>query len=455
MGLNENIASAVSRNLQWMKTMKQPHGYAGPVTHYWSNSLTYTGPGIDWRYEGLIASFLLLEEKTADVHFFRLAEEAGNCIVAAQQANGSFSNSRFEANPGFGIPGTPHESAAVMGLLKLVEARKKKKMSVEPYFSAALKNVEGMLIPFFYHLEKQTFSQFPHYLTTGKSNLFVPNKIATIIEVLLSLYSLTKNNKYLKLAVASGDYILTLQDTQTFHGGIYQSDVRQKIIPFYTARCIPALLELHRVTRNDSFLHAAIEAGKYISTHALESNWFGFGEARVGEEWTSTPCPAFNAGAGDILRALEELSPHQKFSTTASLKTLLKSQTLQGNFPTAIGLTQRNTPHALPAMRAWSDQLGVVGWNDKALRFLAMQLEQDTSLPLEQTQPVSIPCSDAQFIENNEYIRAEGDFSYTWKKTESFASTPTVPLRKLFYTMANTPILPIKKIGKLGWSALK
>ena len=116
---NKLLADLISKNISWLQTMKQPSGYSGPVPHYWEDCFNYIGPGRDWRYEGIIISYLELYEKTKDNKFLRLAKEAGNHLVNNQLKIGCFNNSGFDGNPSIIKGSMPHDTAASIGLMKL------------------------------------------------------------------------------------------------------------------------------------------------------------------------------------------------------------------------------------------------------------------------------------------------------------------------------------------------
>ncbi|MCK4726399.1 MAG: hypothetical protein KAT29_11370, partial [Anaerolineales bacterium] len=105
---------------QWLDSMRVPGGYSGPVVHWWDDSLVYQGPGLDWRYEGIILGYLNLWVKTGDHRWLLKAQRAGDDLIAGQLPSGNFRNSRFELNPGTG--GTPHEAACDLALLRLARA---------------------------------------------------------------------------------------------------------------------------------------------------------------------------------------------------------------------------------------------------------------------------------------------------------------------------------------------
>ena len=58
-----DLSARVARIDAWLETMRGSAskgcaaGYGGPVVHWWRQCLLYTGPGLDWRYEGIIAGY--------------------------------------------------------------------------------------------------------------------------------------------------------------------------------------------------------------------------------------------------------------------------------------------------------------------------------------------------------------------------------------------------------------
>src|SRR2546423_7411200 len=93
------IDVAVSNMDAWFETMRGPNGYGGPVVHWGQQSLMYTGTGLDWRYEGIIAGYLHLWHNSRDQRWLSKACRAGDDLVSAQLPNGHFPASAFEINP--------------------------------------------------------------------------------------------------------------------------------------------------------------------------------------------------------------------------------------------------------------------------------------------------------------------------------------------------------------------
>src|SRR6185369_14937464 len=101
----------------WLEATRGDDGFGGPVAHWWRDCLVDCRAGHDWRYEGIVAGYLALAAATGDGRWLAAARRAGDDVVAAQGPDGHYSRSQFEMNPG--TAGTPHESGASIGLLRL------------------------------------------------------------------------------------------------------------------------------------------------------------------------------------------------------------------------------------------------------------------------------------------------------------------------------------------------
>ncbi|MGH2371770.1 MAG: hypothetical protein ACRDI2_26660, partial [Chloroflexota bacterium] len=176
------VDAAITRLDGWLETMRGEGGYAGPIAHWWESCWLYTGPMIDWRYEGIIAGYLELFRKSGDERWLARAQRAGDDIVAAQTADGHFGNSSFQHGPQPG--GTPHEAAVDVALLELAQAlREGSRPSWERYAACAERNVEQYLLAQLW--AGDGFADQPWHLVR------VPNKNATAIEALLLAEAVT------------------------------------------------------------------------------------------------------------------------------------------------------------------------------------------------------------------------------------------------------------------------
>jgi len=410
----------IEKNLSWLSTMKQAKGYCGPVTHYWSDSLDYIGPGNDWRYEGLIKGFLGLYKKTGQKEFLAASIECGDFVLAAQKKSGAYLNSAFEANPSFNHVGTPHESSVDIGLIELSKELKSKHLEYQAYLRAAEINIKKIHYGKLYDPKEKTFMQYEKERAKNVENKFVPNKIATTCEALIGLYEMTHDISHLKSAIDAAEIILKLQDNKEFSGGIYQANDKKSIITFYTARCIPCLMKLYKHTKNKKYLEASKSAAVFIKKMWNPELGFEFGFLSNREKLIKHVSPIFLAGSADIIKALLLMKDYEKVREKKYLKGLLKAQDKSGGFQTAYGLTERSTGEEVHGKPSWKDVLHVVGWNDKALNLLTEIIDKDETIVKRPFEEVKISCSDGEYYETKEFIKISGQENYFLTKKRFF-----------------------------------
>jgi hypothetical protein len=146
--------------------------------------------------------------------------------------------------------------------------------------------------------------------------------------------------------------------------------------PFYVARCVPGLLAGYEHTGDERLIDAALRAMGFVLRWQHDDGSFPqvvYPGGRVNRY------PEWVAGAGDILRAMVLLAPHGlRADRERSEAWLLSGWEPHGGVRTAHGfaaqVSQRD-PGALPEFR---DLLPVVGWGDKAFRYLSEVLVHDS-----------------------------------------------------------------------------
>ncbi len=409
-----NIKKAIELNLGWLDSMHQKKGFSGPVTHYWKDSLNYIGPSLDWAYEGLIISFISLFEKTGQKEFLEKAVMLGDELVENQNSFGTFFNSNFESNPSIFDGSTPHETAACIGLMHLVKKLDSMGQNFEKYLNAVKKNIENFHLKILWDSKKEAFFQYRF-----DKKLHVPNKNATIVELLLLVDDFLKEEKYFYYAKKSSEFIIAQQHK---NGGIFQSDSRKRIITFYTARCIPALIQMYKKTNQKKFLNSALKAGKFIEKMFSPKNGFYFGLMKQKNEWLLFKYPVFIAGSADIIRAIIELQNFGKKSVSEKIKWFLSKQNPNGSFPTSFGMNKKNQATDYSGKPFWRDIIGVVGWNDKALRLLVSLLKKREKIKPLQIKNFEFECEDAFFKETKSKIIISGKENFVFKKNAVFSS---------------------------------
>jgi hypothetical protein len=388
--------------------------------------LRFTGAGLDWRYEGVIIGYLNLYERTGDKAWLAKARRAGDDLVRGQLSGGNFRNSCFEMNPYTG--GTPHEAACDVALLQLAQRLKEQNDPVwTAYAETAERNLQGFILPVLWDTERRLFRN------TATDPTFVPNKGATIVEVLLTWAVLDGEEGLVEAyVVPTLDAILACQDMAPegpLYGAICQgADGKHKngrFFPFYIARCIPALLQGYHAVGERRYHWAARTALGFILRHRLEDGSFPqvvYGDGRV------KLYPQWIAGVGDMLRAMAlagaeglevDLAPTQRW--------LLAGVEATGGVRTANGFASQvsqREPGALPDLR---DLLPVCGWTDKAFRYLTGQVS--CALPAGDATPDSV---EGQCLfqgklgvyreDRDEVVWENGQVGYHWQKGASWAS---------------------------------
>lgn len=420
-----DVRGAVARLDAWLDTMRGPGGYAGPVVHWWQNSLFYTGVGLDWRYEGIIHGYLTLHERTGEGRWLAKARRAGDDLLAGQLPSGQFVGSAFELNPYTG--GTPHEAACDLGLLALAERlRREEQPDWRRYWEAAERNLREAQLGRLWDGSAGRLRDDP------ATPSFVPNKAATLVEALLALARSAPDGDDL---VAR--YVVPILDQVIGHqvaggplrGGIWQNTYEgrrvEKLFPYYVARCVPALLGGYVVTGERRFRDGAVDAARFVLRQRDPDGGFPqviYGDGSVNRH------PRWVAGAADIVRCVALAAEHGVGAEPEpTLSWLLAAQSPAGAFPTGDGFARQagGRRSAAPSFR---DILPVVGWNDKAFRFLAGLVPTGSRLPEADSVPYQAVCSvgrgTAVWSETARQfeVRVTGDVAYRWEKGAAWAS---------------------------------
>lgn len=343
-------------------------GYGGPVVHWWNHCLAYRGAGLDWRYEGIVDGYLTLWRRTGDRRWLAKATRAGDDLVAGQLPDGHFRNSRFELNPGQG--GTPHEAACDVALLALATALgDAADPTADRYLAAARRNLETFLFGRLWHQDTATLWDSPDIES------FVPNKAATFVEAVLLLARLTGDADFVaRYAAPTGDRILAMQVRQPgdlLDGAIAQNRFGERVVgsyfPLYVARCVPALLGLWERTSDDRYRSGAVAAARFVGRVREPDG--GLPQVLY-EGGRRNRWPRWVAGAGDVVRALTLAAPHgAAVDPLPTVGWIARGARPDGRIAAAEGFG-RPLPWVSRRDRP-ADEVGVVGWCDKALRALA------------------------------------------------------------------------------------
>ena len=411
----------------WLETVRGPGGYSGPVVHWWQQSLIYTGAGLDWRYEGIIAGYLQLWERTGDERWLTKALRAGEDLVAGQLGNGHYPASAFEANPA--PAGTPHEAACDVGLLLLAAGlRRSGRGGWERYAGCAERNVRAFYIDQLWDAECRSFRDSP------RAASFVPNKAATACEALFLLAEVSGDAKWVeRYALPTLDRILDHQvpGEGDLAGAIAQNSFGarrvEKYFPIYIARCVPALLRGYRWAGREAYAECALRAMRFVArwSHADGSlPTVIYANRRV------NCSPAWVAPLADVLRAGDELRPFGfNADPSATLQRLLAGQDESGGIQTAIGFEAQAGGRRAGASDL-RDVLHVAGWCDKAFRYLSSHT--GPVLPPVGSRPFETACvfrgQAMRLLEtpHSLEVSSQGQILYRWRKGEPWPETASV-----------------------------
>ena len=416
------IEAAVARLDSWLDTMRSVKGYGGPVVHWWQQSLLYTGPGLDWRYEGIITGYLHLWERTGEGGWLAKAYRAGDDLVSGQLENGHYPASAFELNPA--SAGTPHEAACDAALLRLaLMLRQAGISSWESYVDVARQNLRT------FYIEQLWDTQTLSFRDSLRTPSFVPNKAATACEAIFLLSELDGDTQLVdQYIIPTLDRIIEYQvkGGGPLDGAIAQNSIAshlvEKYFPVYIARCIPGLVCGYRWTGRDTYIDAALRAMKFIARWADRDGSFPtvvYPDQRVNRY------PSWIAPLGDVLLAADILLPYgfdADLSTT--VERLLAGQDTSGGIQTARGFAAQAGGH-LPQLPDVRDVMHVAGWCDKVFRWLASR--SGPVLPEAKNQDFEMDCTfrgkRMTLRETPEVLEVtcKNQVCYRWQKGQTWA----------------------------------
>jgi hypothetical protein len=425
----QSVSEIIVKLSAWLESMHHLDGYSGPAAHWWRDSLDYTGPGLDWRYEGIISGYLNLFQQTGSKAWLDKAKRAGMDLVQGQLPGGSYRHSGFEINPQAG--GTPHEAACDLGLLRLASVLQRLgQIEWQIYADTAVRNLEQFVLGLLWREDQKQLRN------TAYDDSFVPNKAATTVEALFAWAELDRDEKIIThycLPILEAIITLQIRDEDSLvNGAIPQATANDRYFPYYIARCIPALVQGYRVTNEYRYLAAAQAAMRFILRYQQSDGAFPQVVYRGGRYVNQYP--QWIAAVGDILRAMALLEPWGESSPMElSLNWLLQGQQTNGSIRTArgfAGMINQRAPGTLPDFR---DVLGVCGWSDKAFHYLTSRSEAAQAVVQDRPLPhLSMPCryrgKPAILREDETQIEVrQGQLTlYRWRKGMAWAEVCAV-----------------------------
>jgi hypothetical protein len=400
------------------------------VAHWWGQCLRFTGAAADWRYEGVILGYLRLWQRSGMEVWLARACRAADDVLGLALPSGGYRNSSFELNP---APfGTPHEAACDVALLRLaltLRAAGRDPARAERCAATAERNLERVYAATLWDAAVGGYRDVPY--AAG----YVPNKQTTAAEAWLALaewrhdeacavrYALPALRLVVRAQQSEGpnagaiDQILTRTRTGWSGSG--------RFFPLYIARCLPALVAGAQVFGEARLAEAALAAAQFLYSQISaqgECPLIVYANGSIRHQ------PCWVAATGDLLRGLAAAQTvGGPPPPTALLDRLLTGQDSNGGLRTAHGfaaLLNSRDRGGLPELR---DVLHVVGWADKAFRYLA-GVADPVVAPLAPSEHVfDAACVFRgrllRLIESPAELRLEhaGRTAYQWRKEQDWA----------------------------------
>lgn len=411
----ETLSAARGRLEAWFATVRGDGGYGGPVVGLRGQAMGYCGAGHDWRWEGLLDGWGERHRRTGEPEWLDRIEQALRDLAAAQLLNGAFRNSYFDLNPLEG--GMPHEPAVMAAALRGIERLRAANRPLPDGAAAMLERfVEERLIR---ELWNKLLHTFNNWLQSDFES-YSPPAVAAAIETLVAYGDLTGQTGRLEPYVqGAGESLLKAQfKTGPLAGSLpVSSRDRATASPYLAARCLPALVLLHRRTGDARFGDAAAQ----LTEAALRCGVSGGGfSAVVHADRPPSTYPLLAGAAAGVLIALHRAGVSRPEVTAAQVPWVLARQTGSGAFETGVGFDRR--PRQCRACD-WRDALPVCGWNDKVYHLLALLDEQPDNAAPASTQPVcrhvtvlGRPATFAEEATSMQIKGRDGTLWFSWRK---------------------------------------
>ena len=364
-----DTAAALARLDAWLASMGSPVP-GGPVVGLRGVSMSFAGPGYDWRLEALLDAWGVLYARTGDARFLDRIEAALLALAAMQLPNGAFRNSWFEFNPFEG--GMPHEPAAVAAGLR---ARRVLAAAGRPdpaeFSNAAARFVDRRMMSELWNRSLRTFNDW----LQSDFETFSPASVAACVEVLIEWSAAGQAEACAPYLEGAGVCLRSAQRTGGALDGAYAGSSRggESANPYLAARVLPALASLHRHTGDARFRAAADRLDAFLrGAERPDGGWPFLVHAQRGP----TVGPVL-LGAAAGIEACRARAGYPEVSNPRTMALVMESQGASGGFATALGF-----PGGDPARPDWRDVVPVAAWNALLLHRLALAADRaPTSAP--------------------------------------------------------------------------
>lgn len=375
MILNEEeqvkIDCAVTKLYHWQNTWKQESGaYNSFVVHRCDLKRLKEIHETPWGHCAIIEGLICLYEKQNDGELRSQIEGAVRLQISRMDDDGSFKNAGFEDDR---FSSLVHNSMADRALLCYYKCSINNEELKKDALRTVKRNVDEYLIGELWNEETGAFrfSKIDYY--SPETVRYVANMNCVAVEVMLGLYKIEKEKRYLSYSQKCGEWI----KTQSVHsenpyceGGIsYGSNNPECLVSIYTGLCLPGICELYAAFQDAAYREMAVNAAKNLLSYS-ESGYFC--HSMVDEE--QKRYPYFLAGAGIILYGIEYVNDalNQNFDVKAYLMKILDKQYESGAVQNFMHYNSaaNNRINGKENVEVWEDIVPCLPWNAQLFRYL-------------------------------------------------------------------------------------
>lgn len=356
--------NALNRLELWINSIRTDEGYHGPAIGPRSTQLGCCLAGFDWRYEGLLNSWINLHKSTGKAKYLKRIQEDLNQITAAQLLNGTFRNSHFSEGPFEG--GMPHEPAMLTAAVKAaVYLEANEYGNTREIQECVRKYVDTYLISHLWNKLLKTFNNWPF----SEFEKYSPYCVAAAVELIYDFGTWQNNlDDYESYIVAAVESMIKVQCSNGNCLGAFPtlSSHTKGFVPLYTARCFRALKIAYLVTNDDRYMDSFEKAKAYVRNSALEDG--GFYRLTYNDR-EPIAYPIMIGAVAGILESFNRVDELEEAELNLHLSLILKEQLPSGAFATAIGFNRAKRPKDAD-FRDYRDLFPVCAWNDKVFHLL-------------------------------------------------------------------------------------